>query len=175
MALQAYCPLMEYSDRRRFLNLVYLQIPAGLLPSMVSFPNNAQPRNQQAEWLTWVGMMMLASSHTKDLTWSWGMKIPVPVGPPARQKPFLYPHHTPESIFTHTSVRFTSLPSWHDVLYTSHVPIRRNLHRCPGEPQRGKTHSHVRTTPRSAIFRMVLYVLRHVGHDSAIPESKFGS
>ncbi|OAP59257.1 hypothetical protein AYL99_06555 [Fonsecaea erecta] len=75
MALQAYCSLMDYSDRGRFLNLAYLQIHAGLLPSNFSFPDNAHPRNQQAEWLTWVGMMMLASSHTNDLTWSLGMKI----------------------------------------------------------------------------------------------------
>ncbi|KIW23714.1 uncharacterized protein PV07_11893 [Cladophialophora immunda] len=75
MALQAYCSLVDYSERGSFLNLAYLQIHASVLPSSLCFPGSTKPRSHQAEWLTWVGMMLLASSHTNDLTWSLGMRI----------------------------------------------------------------------------------------------------
>ncbi|KIX99968.1 uncharacterized protein Z520_04606 [Fonsecaea multimorphosa CBS 102226] len=75
MALQAYCSLVDSSERGRFLNLAYLQIHAGLLPSTFCFPGASHPQSHEAEWLTWVGMMMLTSSHTNDLTWSLGMRI----------------------------------------------------------------------------------------------------
>ncbi|KIW94080.1 uncharacterized protein Z519_05396 [Cladophialophora bantiana CBS 173.52] len=75
MALQAYCSIMDYSERGRFLNLAYLQVHTGLLPSSFLFPDSTHRRSHQAEWLTWVGMMMLASSHIEALTWSLGMRI----------------------------------------------------------------------------------------------------
>ncbi|KIW84077.1 hypothetical protein Z517_03323 [Fonsecaea pedrosoi CBS 271.37] len=75
MALQAYCSLMDWSERGRFLNMAYLQVHTGLLPSSPCFLDTSYPRRYQAEWLTWVGMTMLASSHTNDLTWSLGTRI----------------------------------------------------------------------------------------------------
>ena len=70
MALQAYCALIDRTERGRFLNLAYLQIHTVLLPMSLY-----SGQSQNLQWLTWVGMMMLASSHTDSLTWALGTRI----------------------------------------------------------------------------------------------------
>jgi hypothetical protein len=72
MALKAYCAVMDDSDRG-CMNLAQLQGDTGML-----FPSPAlcfDPATRDAHWLTWVAMILLASSHTDALTWSLGMHL----------------------------------------------------------------------------------------------------
>ncbi|KAJ9606339.1 hypothetical protein H2200_009300 [Cladophialophora chaetospira] len=70
MALQAYCALIDSTARSRYLNMAYLQIHTVLLPKSLY-----SRQSQNLYWLTWVGMMMLAASHTDSLTWALGTRI----------------------------------------------------------------------------------------------------
>jgi hypothetical protein len=73
MAMKGWCALMDQTETNRYLHRTNLELHADMISPTLVTELAGDQRN--VNWLTWVAMLLLASSHIDARAWSLGMRI----------------------------------------------------------------------------------------------------